>query len=195
MAQLFINVQLAESTLDLAQQDLKSYQNTVDISESKYKSGGISENDFLKIKLQLLQFQQDVQQAELARTQALSDLRQLLGYESVPADYEVAGAFDYQPLSFTLAGLAGEGPREPSGSARGRTRRYRGGQPIRAGQSERESGCDRFGQLFARQRHQRVHFQRAASRCRFSTAIRAKSRARITPSARRSSSRQRRAAR
>src|SRR5712671_2506883 len=56
VAQLFINVQLAESTLDLAQQNLKSYQNTVDISELRYKSGGISENDFLKIKLQSLQF-------------------------------------------------------------------------------------------------------------------------------------------
>ena len=84
---------------------MKSYQDTVDISERKYKSGGISENDFLKIKLQMLQFQQDVQQAELAKIQALSDLRQLLGYESVPADYEVAGVFDYQPLALTLPEL------------------------------------------------------------------------------------------
>ena len=105
VAQLFINVQLAQSTLELARQDLKSYQDTVDISEAKYKSGGISENDFLKIKLQALQFQQDVQQAELARAQALSDLRQLLGYDSVPADYDVSGVFDYQPLTLTLADL------------------------------------------------------------------------------------------
>jgi cobalt-zinc-cadmium efflux system outer membrane protein len=105
VAQLFINVQLAQSTLDLAQQDLKSFEKTVDISEKLFKAGGSSENDFLKIKLQLLQFQQDVEQAELAKTQALSDLRQLLGYESVPADYDVTGAFDYQPLPLTLAEL------------------------------------------------------------------------------------------
>jgi cobalt-zinc-cadmium efflux system outer membrane protein len=105
VAQLFINVQLAQSTIDLARQDLKGYQETVDISESKYRSGGISENDFLKIKLQLLQFQQDVEQAQLAKAQALSDLRQLLGYESVPAEYEVAGAFDYQPLILALGEL------------------------------------------------------------------------------------------
>src|SRR5664279_5494946 len=55
VAQLFINVQFAQSTLDLAEQDLKSFQATVDISERQYKVGGISENDFLKIKLQLLQ--------------------------------------------------------------------------------------------------------------------------------------------
>jgi cobalt-zinc-cadmium efflux system outer membrane protein len=105
VAQLFINVQLAQSTLDLAQQDLKSFEKTVDISEKQFKAGGASENDYLKIKLQLLQFQQDVEQAELAKTQALSDLRQLLGYESVPADYEVTGTFDYQPLPLTLAEL------------------------------------------------------------------------------------------
>ena len=98
-------MQLAQSTIDLARQDLKGYQETVDISESKYRSGGISENDFLKIKLQLLQFQQDVEQAQLAKAQALSDLRQLLGYESVPAEYEVAGAFDYQPLILALGEL------------------------------------------------------------------------------------------
>lgn len=105
VGQLFINVQLAQSTLDLALQDLKSFASTVDIGEKQFKAGGISENDYLKIKLQLLQFQQDVQQAQLAKVQALSDLRQLLGYESVPGNYDVAGAFDYQPLSLALSDL------------------------------------------------------------------------------------------
>ena len=62
----------------------------------QYRAGAISEGDLLKIKLQLLQFQQDVAQARLARVQALVGLRQLLGYESVPADYDVAGAFAAQ---------------------------------------------------------------------------------------------------
>jgi len=53
----------------------------------------------------LLQFQQDVQQALLARAQALSDLRQLLGYESVPAEYGVSGVFDYEPLALALGDL------------------------------------------------------------------------------------------
>ena len=98
VAQQFISVELAESALTLAQEDLKSFQNTVDISEARYKAGDISEDDLLKIKLQMLQFQTDVSQAQLARVQSLSDLRQLLGYESVPADYDVAGQFNYQQL-------------------------------------------------------------------------------------------------
>lgn len=105
VATLFVNVQLAESTIDLAQQDLKSFQQTVDIAEFQFNSGGISENDYLKIELQLLQFETDLEQAQLARVQGLSDLRQLLGYESVSADYDVVDAFDYLPLKANLGDL------------------------------------------------------------------------------------------
>ncbi len=101
-ASLFVNAQLAESTLELADKDLKSFQKTVDLGQLRYDKGAISEDDYLKIKLQLLQFETDYQQAELAKVQALSDLRQLLGYESVSADYDVAGPFDYQALKGNL---------------------------------------------------------------------------------------------
>src|SRR5271170_1941363 len=75
VASQFISVQLAESTLDLAEQDMKSFQNTVDISQARYNAGDISEGDFLKIKLQLLQFQSDVSQAQLSKIQALVGLK------------------------------------------------------------------------------------------------------------------------
>jgi outer membrane protein, heavy metal efflux system len=99
---LFINVELAESTLELAKQDLKSFQDTVNISQARYNAGDIGEGDLLKIKLQMLQFQTDVSAAQLARVQGLSDLRQLLGYESIAPDYDVAAAFDYQPVKGNL---------------------------------------------------------------------------------------------
>ena len=105
VATLFYDAQLAESTLELAEKDVKSFQQTVDISEHQYKAGGISENDYLMIKLQLLQFESDVEQAQLARVQSLSDLRQLLGYESVSADYDVISSFEYQPVKANLDDL------------------------------------------------------------------------------------------
>lgn len=102
VASLFLNVELAESTLELANQDLKSFQDSVNITEARYKAGDIGEDDLLKMKLQLLQFQTDVSAAELSRVQGLSDLRQLLGYESVGPDYDVAGSFDYQAVKGNL---------------------------------------------------------------------------------------------
>jgi cobalt-zinc-cadmium efflux system outer membrane protein len=65
----------------------------------------MSEGDFLKIKLQLLQFQTDVSTAKLNRIQALASLRQFLGFESVPDDYEISGDLDYQPENASLTDL------------------------------------------------------------------------------------------
>jgi cobalt-zinc-cadmium efflux system outer membrane protein len=98
LSQQFINVLLAQSTLDLAQQDFDSFQKTVDISESRFKAGDMSEGDLLKIKLQLLQFQSDVFAAKLSKVQALAALRQFLGFESVPDNFDVEGSLDYQPV-------------------------------------------------------------------------------------------------
>lgn len=98
VAQQFIAVLLAKSTLDFAHQNLSSFQQTVDLSESRYKSGAISEGDLLKIKLQLLQFQTDASSAELSLVQSLASLRELLGYDSVPAHYDVIGQLTYEPL-------------------------------------------------------------------------------------------------
>ncbi len=102
VASQFINIELAESTLELATQDLNSFQNTLEIGEARYKAGDIGEGDLLKIKIQMLQFQTDVSAAQLSRVQGLSDLRQLLGYESIGSDYDVAGAFDYLPVKGNL---------------------------------------------------------------------------------------------
>ena len=105
VATQFTTALLAESTLRFAQQDLKGFQNSVNISEYQYKSGAISEGDLLKIKLQLLQFQTDVTAAQLAKQQALVALRQLIGFESVPQDFDVAGELKYQKLPDNLEDL------------------------------------------------------------------------------------------
>jgi outer membrane protein, heavy metal efflux system len=103
--QQFIAVLLANSSVALAQQDFSSFQQTVDISESRYKSGDLSESDLLKIKLQLLQFQSDLSAAKLAKIQALAALRQLLGFESVPDDFDAQGDLAYTPIHSDLQQL------------------------------------------------------------------------------------------
>jgi cobalt-zinc-cadmium efflux system outer membrane protein len=105
VGQQFVSVLLAESTLQFALQNLKDFQQTVDIAQSQYQAGAISEGDFLKIKLQLLQFQTDVSSARLARVQALVGLRELLGYDAVPADYDVIGDLSYEPLKAKVEDL------------------------------------------------------------------------------------------
>jgi cobalt-zinc-cadmium efflux system outer membrane protein len=96
VSQQFIAAVLAESTLAFAQQDLDSFQQTVTISQARFKVGDMSEGDFLKIKLQLLQFQTDVSAVQLAKVQALAALRQLLGFDSVPDNYICDGELKHE---------------------------------------------------------------------------------------------------
>jgi cobalt-zinc-cadmium efflux system outer membrane protein len=112
VGQQFVSVLLAESTLQFALQDLRGFQQTVDISETQLKAGYIGEGDYLKIKLQLLQFQTDVSSARLAKVQALVDLREFLGYNAVPADFDVIGDLAYQPLKTNLEDLQMKAMRE-----------------------------------------------------------------------------------
>ena len=104
-AQQFIDALQAKANVELAQMDLDSFQNTVQISDTRYQAGDISEGDLLKIKLQLLQFQMDLNSARLAKVQALAALRALVGFESVPENYDVDGELTYQPLQLNVDDL------------------------------------------------------------------------------------------
>jgi cobalt-zinc-cadmium efflux system outer membrane protein len=105
VAQEFINAQLADSILDFAQRDLASFRQTVNVSGERYRAGDISQADFLKIELQLLQFQTDVAGAQVAKVQALAGLRQMLGYDAVPDQFDVAGEMQPQLLQLNLDDL------------------------------------------------------------------------------------------
>jgi outer membrane protein, heavy metal efflux system len=112
LGQQFISVLLAESSLQFAEEDLKGFQQTVEISQEQFKAGYIGEGDFLKIKLQLLQFQTDVSSARLARVQAMVGLRQFIGYEAVPADFDVVGELTFEPVKAKIDDLQAQALRQ-----------------------------------------------------------------------------------
>lgn len=105
VAQQFIAALLARSNLEFAQQNLASFQQTVHLSELRKQAGDISQNDLLRIKIQLLQFQMDVSAAQISHVQALGSLRQLLGFESAPERYDVAGELVYIPFQLDKSQL------------------------------------------------------------------------------------------
>jgi len=105
VAQQFIVALLSKSNLELAQENLASFQQTLDISQASFQAGSLSEGDLLKIKLQMLQFQMDLSAAKLAQVQALASLRQLIGFEAVPENYEVDGGLTYESLHLNLDDL------------------------------------------------------------------------------------------
>jgi cobalt-zinc-cadmium efflux system outer membrane protein len=104
-AQQFISALLAKSTLDFSEHLLDSYQHTVDASQQMQKNGKMTQGDLLKIQLQTLQFQNDVTAARITLRQALNSLRQLVGFDSVPRDYDIVGELRYTSMTLTLSEL------------------------------------------------------------------------------------------
>ncbi len=105
-AQQFVAALLAKSNLEFAERFLDSYLHTVGISQDQQQAGAMSKADLLKIQLQTLQFQTDVTTAKIALVQALNSLRQLIGFDAVPRNYDVAGQLVYEPVNLTLDDLA-----------------------------------------------------------------------------------------
>jgi cobalt-zinc-cadmium efflux system outer membrane protein len=103
--QAFINVLLAKSVLQLAQDDLANFSQEVDLNRSRLAAGDLAEGDFLKLSLQKLQFEQDVSAAELSLVQAKAGLRQLLGYQSLAENFDVTGSLTHTAQSVQLADL------------------------------------------------------------------------------------------
>ena len=103
--QAFINVLLANSTLDLARENLRNFSNVVDVNRERMRAGDLAESEFFKISLQKLQFEQDQSAAEIGVILARAALRQNVGYESLTDDFEVAGALVYQKFTVTLDDL------------------------------------------------------------------------------------------
>lgn len=108
VAEQFINVLYAQSKLSFAKQDLASFENSLSISEKQYKAGSISHGSLLKIQLQRLLFQTDVQSAEVEEIQAKNQLRQLVGFSALPQDFEVIGQLQANDPKRSLLGLEAE---------------------------------------------------------------------------------------
>ena len=103
--QAFINVLLANSALELARENLKSFSSVVDVNRERMRAGDLAESDFLKISLQQLQFEQDAAAAEVAVVQAKAALRQSVGFEGIAESFEVDGDLVYTKYVVTLDDL------------------------------------------------------------------------------------------
>jgi cobalt-zinc-cadmium efflux system outer membrane protein len=103
--QAFINVLLANSTLDLARENLKSFANVVEVNRERLRAGDLAESDFLKISLQQLPFEQDASAAEVAVVQAKAALRQSVGFDGIADPFEVEGDLAYTKYVVTLDDL------------------------------------------------------------------------------------------
>jgi outer membrane protein, heavy metal efflux system len=105
LRQAFVSALQARSDLEFARDNQANYQKTVDIDNDMFQHGEISRADFLRIQLQMLQFQTDLDDATLEMKTAKAALRGLLGSANLPQDFEVEGELKAAPFDKDLAEL------------------------------------------------------------------------------------------
>ena len=103
--QAFVNALLAKSTLELAQENLQSFSQVVELNRERVTAGDLAQGDFYKISLQKLQFEQDVSAAQVGLVQAKASLRQLMGFETIADDFEIDGDLSFAPQTLDLEDL------------------------------------------------------------------------------------------
>lgn len=106
--QAFIAVLLAKSSLQLAQDNLASFKNVVDVNRQRVNSGDMSQGDFLMVTLQQLQFETDVSSANIGLIQARAQLRRLVGFDTVAENVDAVGELAFRPYTVAIDSLTAE---------------------------------------------------------------------------------------
>jgi cobalt-zinc-cadmium efflux system outer membrane protein len=105
LRQAFIAALQAQSDLDFARDNLSDYGKVVELNRLMLEQGGISRADFLKINLQMLQFQTDLEDATLALKTSKSALRALVGPSNLPQVFDIQGNLQAIPMEKKLSDL------------------------------------------------------------------------------------------
>jgi cobalt-zinc-cadmium efflux system outer membrane protein len=103
--QAFIGALLAKANVALARENLESFQKVVDLNRVRLEKGALSGADFLKIEIQTLQFQTDLEDATLALKTARATLRALVGGSNLEGEFDVEGTLRATPFEKNLVEL------------------------------------------------------------------------------------------
>jgi outer membrane protein, heavy metal efflux system len=102
----FYAVLLAESLLNLAKENQKTFAEIIRHTTEVFKLGEISGLDLQRLEIEEFKFNTEVANSERDYELALRDLRVTLGGDYRTRDIEVAGSIDYyQPFEFSLPDL------------------------------------------------------------------------------------------
>ena len=98
----FVQTLQAKALVDLSKQELEYYDHIIEISRARFKAGDIGRIDLDRIELQRVQYESDLQMAEVGLRTAKIQLLQLLNDKTPVDQFDVAGSFDFpdqlQPL-------------------------------------------------------------------------------------------------
>src|SRR6202035_5684638 len=98
----FVQILHEKAVLALAKENLSYYDHLLDVNRDRYKAGAIAQVDLDRLEIQRVQYESDLQTAEVNLRTAKIQLLQLLNDRTPVEQFDVTGAFDFsetlQPL-------------------------------------------------------------------------------------------------
>jgi len=97
----FVSVLQAKAVLQLAKDNLAYYDHVLDISRTRYSAGDIAQIDLDRLELQRVQYESDLETADVNLRTAKIALLTLLNDRTPIDKYDVTGSFDFSELSIS----------------------------------------------------------------------------------------------
>jgi len=91
----FVQTLQSKAVLDVSKANLEYYDHVLSVSNEQYKAGDIAQIDLDRLQLQRVQFEADVQTAEVNLRTAKIQLLQLLNDRTPVDQFDVVGPFDF----------------------------------------------------------------------------------------------------
>jgi cobalt-zinc-cadmium efflux system outer membrane protein len=91
----FVQTLQAKSVLQLAKDNLAYYDHVLDVSRERFKAGDIAQIDLDRLELQRVQYESDLQTAEVNLRTTKIQLLTLLNDRTPVEHFDVTGAFDF----------------------------------------------------------------------------------------------------
>jgi len=91
----FIQTLQSKAVLDLSKENLKYYDHVLELNRERYKAGGMAKIDMERLELQRVQYESDLQTAEVNLVTSKVQLLLLINDSSNPEQFDVIGPFDF----------------------------------------------------------------------------------------------------
>jgi cobalt-zinc-cadmium efflux system outer membrane protein len=93
----FVQTLQQKAVLDLARENLSYYDHVLDVNRDRYKAGAIAQVDLDRLELQRVQYESDLQTAEVNLRTAKIQMLALLNDRTPVEQFDVTGPFDFSP--------------------------------------------------------------------------------------------------
>jgi cobalt-zinc-cadmium efflux system outer membrane protein len=91
----FVQILQGKAVLDLARENLAYYDRVLEVNRERFQAGGIAQVDLDRLELQRVQYESDLQTAEVSLRTAKIQLLALLDDRTPVEQFDVAGPYDF----------------------------------------------------------------------------------------------------